>query len=71
MPLLRYKCEDCGHVFEELTTSDKKVACPACASANTVRYYQGKCSFGRQSGKGDGGGCSGGSCCGCSGCKSG
>jgi len=71
MPLLRFKCEDCGHVFEELTTSDKKVACPVCKSANTARYYQGKCSFGSQGGKG-GGGCSGGSCgSGCSCCKGG
>ena len=70
MPLLRFQCKDCGHIFEELTASDKKVACPACASANTMRYYQGKCNFGSQGGKG-GGGCSGGSCSGCSGCHSG
>lgn len=70
MPLLKFKCEDCGYVFEELTTADKKVRCPVCASVKTSRYYQGKCSFGSQSGKGSGG-CSGGSCCGCSGCKSG
>ena len=70
MPLLRFKCEDCGRIFEELTASDKKVVCPACASANTARYYQGKCNFGSQGGKG-GGGCSGGSCSGCSGCHSG
>jgi|AGTN01.1.fsa_nt_gi putative regulatory protein, FmdB family len=70
MPLLKFKCEGCGHVFEELTTSDKKVACPKCASANTNRHYQGRCSFGSRGGKG-GGGCGGGSCGGCSGCQSG
>lgn len=70
MPLLKFKCEDCGNVFEELTTSGKKVACPKCASDNTKRHYQGKCSFGRQSGKG-GGGCGGGACgsgCSCGKC---
>lgn len=65
MPLLKYICEDCKHVFEELTTADKKPACPKCESANTSRYYQGKCYFG-----GKGGGCSGGSCSTCKGCGS-
>ena len=66
MPLLKYICEDCKHIFEELTTADKKPACPHCASGNTARNYQGKCYFGG-SGKG-GGGCSGGSCSSCKGC---
>jgi putative FmdB family regulatory protein len=71
MPLLKFICEDCGNVFEELTAPDRKVSCPACASDNTKRHYQGKCSFGSPGGKG-GGGCSGGSCgSGCSCCKSG
>jgi len=69
MPLLKFKCEDCGHVFEELTAAGKKVPCPVCQSENTARHYQGKCSFGSPgSGKG-GGGCSGGSCSCCSGCS--
>ncbi len=71
MPLLRFICEDCGHVFEELTTSDNKVSCPKCVSSNTKRHYQGRCGFGSQSGKGSGG-CGGGTCgSGCSCCKSG
>jgi len=68
MPLLKFICEDCGHVFEELTSSDKKPACPKCSSAKTSRYYQGKCYFGGTGG--GGGGCGGGSCgCGCGGCS--
>lgn len=63
MPLLKYICEDCKHVFEELTTADKKPPCPKCASQNTVRHYQGKCYFGGHGG----GGCSGGSCSACKG----
>ncbi len=66
MPLLKYICEDCKTVFEELTTADKKPPCPKCASANTLRHYQGKCYFG---GKGGGSSC-GGNCGGCKGCGS-
>jgi putative FmdB family regulatory protein len=66
MPLLKFICEDCQYVFEELTSADKKPPCPKCASENTARHYQGKCYFGG-SGKG-GGGCSGGSCSSCKGC---
>lgn len=66
MPLLKFICDDCQYVFEELTTADKKPPCPVCASPNTARHYQGKCYFGG----GKGGGCSGGSCSGCKGCGS-
>lgn len=65
MPLLKFICEDCQYVFEELTTADKKPTCPRCASSNTARHYQGKCYFG---GGKNAGGCSGGSCSGCKGC---
>ena len=67
MPLLKYVCEDCNHVFEELTSPDKKPACPNCASDNTKRCYQGKCYF-RGGGHG-GDGCSGGNCSCCKGCS--
>jgi putative FmdB family regulatory protein len=68
MPLLKYICEDCKNVFEELTSPDNKPVCPACASKNTKRFYQGKCNFG---GGGHGGGaCSKGSCSTCKGCSS-
>ncbi|MGI5918642.1 MAG: FmdB family zinc ribbon protein [Christensenellales bacterium] len=70
MPLLKFICEDCGHIFEELTSADKKPPCPECASPRVARCYQGKCYFGASgSSKGTGGGCSGGSCSGCSGCS--
>jgi putative FmdB family regulatory protein len=67
MALLKFVCEDCGHIFEELTSADKKPPCPECASPRIVRYYQGKCYFGGNS-KGSGG-CGGGSCSGCKGCS--
>jgi putative FmdB family regulatory protein len=68
MALLKFICEDCKNVFEELTTTDKKPLCPQCGSNNVQRHYQGKCYFGGGS-KGSGGGCSGGNCSGCSGCS--
>lgn len=67
MPLLKYVCEDCKHIFEELTSPDKKPSCPACSSQNTKRYYQGKCYFGGGGNSGDG--CSGGNCSCCKGCS--
>lgn len=67
MALLKFICDDCKNVFEELTTSDKKPSCPQCGSKNVQRCYQGKCYFG--GGKGSGGSCSGGSCSCCKGCS--
>jgi len=68
MPLLKFICEDCGHVFEELTAAGTYPPCPRCGKACTKRHYQGKCYFGGGSVKG-GGGCSGGECGGCKGCS--
>ncbi|MBN2880261.1 MAG: zinc ribbon domain-containing protein [Clostridia bacterium] len=65
MPILKYRCNDCGNIFEELVlSSDAKVHCSACKSNNIIRHYQGKC-YTSPSG---GGSCSG-SCSGCSGCS--
>jgi len=31
MPLFEYRCENCGHKFEELVSRpDEKVTCPEC-----------------------------------------
>ncbi|MGI5848478.1 MAG: FmdB family zinc ribbon protein [Christensenellales bacterium] len=65
MPLLKYICESCGHVFEELIFGDKKPVCPKCGSDTIKRYYQGKCYFGG----GKSSGCSGGNCSCCKGCS--
>lgn len=62
MALLKFRCKDCGKVFDELTTLARmdEVKCPACGG-ETERAYEGKCARAGQ------GGCSG-SCAGCSGC---
>ena len=62
MPLLKFICKNCNHIFEELTTADKLPPCPKCESTDVSRHYQGKCNFG---GHGGGGNCSDGSCCCC------
>ena len=68
MPLLKYRCNNCKKVFEELVSGDApKVSCPNCQSKDVERHYQGKCTFGMK-GSNAGTGCSG-SCSTCSGCK--
>ncbi|RKX24815.1 MAG: zinc ribbon domain-containing protein [Candidatus Zixiibacteriota bacterium] len=38
MPLFEYKCNDCGHTFEELVSShSQKISCPKCNSENAQR----------------------------------
>ena len=62
MALLKFRCKDCGKVFDELTTLAKmdEVKCPVCGG-ETERAYEGKCARSGQ------GGCSG-SCATCGGC---
>jgi putative FmdB family regulatory protein len=37
MPLYEYKCDECGHEFEELVYNESEVICPACDSENTKK----------------------------------
>jgi putative FmdB family regulatory protein len=39
MPLVEYRCEDCGHVSEVLVRAadERNPACPECGSAKTRR----------------------------------
>lgn len=60
MPFLKFKCDKCQYVFDELVRLDdvEKLTCPKCGAA-VKRAYEGKC---LGSTKGDcGGNCS---CCG-------
>lgn len=71
MPLLDFRCEDCGHKFDELVFSHNKdkVRCPQCGGAELSRVYEGRCLFGSVGSSGRGsGGCEGKSCAGCHGC---
>lgn len=61
MPMIDYKCNDCGkEFFEIVSSSEEKVKCPSCGSCNTKRVYKGKF-------YGKGGSC-GGDCSCCGGC---
>lgn len=63
MALLKFRCKECGKVFDELVspTLMEQVKCPDCGG-KTERAYEGKCIRAGQ------GGCSG-SCASCAGCK--
>jgi len=45
MPLYEYKCEDCGHEFEELVSFARAddVACEKCGSRHTQRLVSSFC----------------------------
>lgn len=70
MPIYEYRCEDCGHEFEELVFGDAKPACPVCSSRKTGKLMS---ACRHKSGGGGGGDYappaapSGGGCAGCSG----
>lgn len=62
MALIDFRCKDCGKdFFEIVNNTEDKIVCPKCSSKSIERVYKGKY-------YGKGGGCSGGSCSGCSGC---
>ncbi len=43
MPFLKYKCTECGHVFDELVRAGEDAPrCPDCGG-KTQRAYEGKC----------------------------
>ncbi|MFH1686914.1 MAG: FmdB family zinc ribbon protein [bacterium] len=38
MPMIEFKCQDCGQVYEDLVfSSDEQVPCPICKSTNAHR----------------------------------
>jgi putative FmdB family regulatory protein len=40
MPIFEYRCEDCGHEFEELESiadRDKPRECPSCGATDVTR----------------------------------
>ena len=46
MPVLKFICPKCNHIYEELVRVGQTAPCPKCGETNVERYYQGKCSFG-------------------------
>ncbi|MCR3757438.1 FmdB family zinc ribbon protein [Clostridium felsineum] len=62
MPLIDYKCSNCGNQFFEIVSSpDEKAKCPECGSEDSERIYKGKF-YGK-----NGGNCTG-NCASCGGC---
>ena len=67
MPIFEYKCQSCGHMFEELVFDDSVPQCPACKSSETEKLMS-RCSCHLSAGgvpdtpsapQSSGGGCSG------------
>jgi putative FmdB family regulatory protein len=71
MPLLDFKCMECGNKFNELVygSNRNKLKCPNCGSSDLKQIYEGKCYFGMLGSTSGSGGCSGKSCDSCSGCS--
>ena len=46
MPVLKFICPKCNHIYEELVRVGQTAPCPKCGETHVERYYQGKCSFG-------------------------
>ena len=69
MPIYIFRCKNCAHQFEQLTSISKRdaVRCPKCGQ-EVARVYEGQCAYGGK--RGAEGGCSG-SCACCSGCHHG
>jgi len=72
MPLLKFRCQSCGALFDTLVSLSRRndVCCEDCGAATVTRAYEGPCLFGMTgSSAGRGAACSG-DCGGCSGCSS-
>lgn len=41
MPIFDYKCEGCGHAFEELVRGDEVILCPKCDTEKVTRQISG------------------------------
>ena len=70
MPLLKFRCESCGTLFDALIPLSRldDVCCEQCGIRSVTRAYEGPCLFGMiGSSAGRGTGCSG-DCSGCAGC---
>jgi len=65
MPIYEYRCQKCGHKFEELVLKKKKIKCPKCGSISIRKEVSG---FGIGK-KSIGNSCSDGTCNICPSCK--
>lgn len=39
MPIYDFKCQRCGHLFEQLVKPDEIPRCPSCDAARTQRQF--------------------------------
>ncbi len=66
MPIFDFRCDKCGHEFEELVRGSDKPVCPECGSPKLTKQPSAVARRGKGSGSGSGcSGCAGGSCSSC------
>jgi len=63
MPIFEYKCQKCGHDFEELVLTNGKIKCPKCATLKVEKKFSPFSRIGRATKPGS-------SPAGCGGCTS-
>lgn len=62
MPIYEYKCQKCGHKFEELVMGEKKIKCPYCKSADLKKLISSFSALGESSISSSSSSCSSGTC---------
>ena len=68
MPIFEYKCQNCGHRFEELVLEKEKIKCPKCGSHSLNKLFSTFNISPKSNGK-NSQGCQGGICNICPACK--
>ena len=61
MPIYEYKCQKCGHEFEELVFEEKEIKCPKCNSKEIEKLIPSSFSLGK-GGNNSSGSCPTGTC---------
>ena len=62
MKLYDFRCNACGHDFEDLVREISDARCPKCAGADVEKTLSAFAIGGKSAGSTFGGGCAGGSC---------
>jgi len=61
MPIYEYKCQKCGHRFEELIFEEREIKCPKCNSKEIEKLIPSSVNIGK-GGSNNSGSCPTGTC---------
>lgn len=62
MPIYEYKCQKCGHKFEELVLGSEEIKCPRCGSKRLKKLLSSFSVYRNTGSSNDSGSCSSGVC---------